>query len=32
MDKMLDEEREVMDVKKPSIFHFQAEHAKKNNK
>ena len=26
---MLDEEREVMDVKKPSIFHFQAEHAKK---
>ena len=29
MDKMLDEEREVMDVKKPSIFHFQAEHAKK---
>ena len=29
MDKMLDEEREMLDSKKPSIFHFQAEHAKK---
>ena len=29
MDKFLDEEREIMEAKQPSIFHFQAEHAKK---